>query len=107
MNTNINLEDNSTALLPPEWRNLTEAAPNDTLPPEEGVAAYRLLVTQANEVNKAAGETPIQVDMAMKLRSHHIIQEVGMEAARAAELLLRMTPSPSGLSHLAAYRRAF
>ena len=45
--------------------------------------------------------------MAMKLRSHHIIQEVGMEAARAAELLLRMTPYPSGLSHLAAYRRAF
>lgn len=83
------------------------AAAYDALPPEEGIAAYRLLVTQANEVNKAAGETPVQVDMAMKFRRHQIIQDIGMEAARAAELLLRMTPFPNGLSHLAGYRRAF
>jgi thiopeptide-type bacteriocin biosynthesis protein len=79
----------------------------DALPPEEGSTAYRLMVAQANEVNKAAGETPVQVDMAMKLRSHHIMQDIGMEAARAAELLLRMTPLPNGLPYLAAYRRAF
>jgi lantibiotic biosynthesis protein len=86
---------------------LEEAVTYDTLPPEEGVAAYRRLVAQANELNKAAAETPVQVDMAIALSGQHIAQIVGTEVARAAELLLRMTPLPNGLSYFEAYRRAF
>lgn len=86
---------------------LDAAAIYDTLPPEEGVAAYRRLVAQANEVNKAAAETPLQVDMSITLRGRQIAQIVGTELARAAELLLRMTPLPAGLTYFEAYRRAF
>ncbi|MFL5699107.1 MAG: lantibiotic dehydratase [Ktedonobacteraceae bacterium] len=86
---------------------LEAAATYDTLSPEEGVAAYRQLLAQANEVNKAVAETPVQVDMALALRSQYIAQAVGTEVARAAELLLRMTPSPDGLSYFKAYRTAF
>lgn len=86
---------------------LEAAAHYDTLPPEEGIAAYRHLVRQANEVNTAAGETPVQVDMATVLRGRQVAQAVGTEVARAAELLLRMTPLPNGLTTFESYRRAF
>ncbi len=86
---------------------LEAAATYDTLPAEEGVATYRQLVARANEVNKAVAETPVQVDMALTLRGQHIAQAVGAEVVHAAQLLLRMTPSPNGLSYFNAYRRAF
>jgi len=86
---------------------LEAATTYDVLPPEEGVAAYQRLVTMANEVNKAAAETPVQVDMALALRGQHIAQAVSTEVAHAAELLLRMTPWPNGLPSLQAYHRVF
>ncbi len=86
---------------------LEAAAAYDTLPPEEGVAAYRQLVALANEVNKAGAEAPVQVDLALALRNQHIAQAVGTEVARAAELMLRITPSPNGLPYFTAYRSAF
>ena len=86
---------------------LEAAATYDALPPERGVSAYRQLVAQANEVNRTVAETPVQVDMALELRGQHIAQAVGTEVARAAELLLKMTPSPNGLPYFKAYRTAF
>lgn len=86
---------------------LEAAAHYDALPPEKGIVAYRHLISQANKVNKTASETPVQVDMAVALRGRHIAQTIGTEVARAAELLLRMTPLPNGLSHFEAYRQAF
>ncbi len=86
---------------------LDAAANYDALPLEEGVGYYRRLVSQANEVNKAAGDTPVQVDMALRLRGQHIARTVGTELARAAELMLRMTPAPHGLSYFEPYRQAF
>ena len=49
---------------------------------------------------------PLQVDMAMSVEGG-VGQIVASEAARLAELLLRVTPAPFGLSSLASYRQAF
>jgi thiopeptide-type bacteriocin biosynthesis protein len=49
----------------------------------------------------------LQVDLALSLAGHSVHGAVGAEAARAAELLLRLTPWPAGPPYLDAYRRAF
>ena len=48
-----------------------------------------------------------QIDVATPLEGRRISKAVADEAARAAELLLRMTAYPSGLSHIAAFRQHF
>lgn len=89
-------------------RLLDEMAAWDTLPPQDGAAAYRDLVTLANDVHGSApSKTTVQVDMALALDGHQISEAVAREAVRAGELLLRLTPLPRGLPHLDAYRRAF
>jgi lantibiotic biosynthesis protein len=49
---------------------------------------------------------PVQVDMALNL-SGHINETIAHEAARAADLLLRLTPAPGGNATLAEYRQRF
>ena len=79
----------------------------DARPPEEG-AAYRKLAALAHSANgPASSEMPLQTDMALTLDGHHISRAVGEEVARAAELLLRLSPWPHGLPHLEPYRQAF
>jgi thiopeptide-type bacteriocin biosynthesis protein len=51
-------------------------------------------------------DLPCQVDMAIAVDGA-VGSIVALEAARAAQLLLRLSPSPGGLSSLAAYRNAF
>jgi class I lanthipeptide synthase len=77
----------------------------DNLPWPEAAPAYRRLagLSGGDEISPAAP----QVDMALPLAGRDISQAVAEEAARAAELLLRLTPWPGGLPHLAAYREAF
>jgi thiopeptide-type bacteriocin biosynthesis protein len=53
------------------------------------------------------GVPAIQVDAATPLEGGQISKAVADEAARAAELLLRMTAYPAGLSHIAAFRQHF
>jgi hypothetical protein len=96
---------------------LDKAAQWDALPPEAGEAAYRELLAQAQSLSKPApapdsssrpeSDTPFQVDMAWPLGGRQLNRTVGAEVARAAELLLRMTPFPQGLPHMRAYRSAF
>jgi thiopeptide-type bacteriocin biosynthesis protein len=86
---------------------LASAAAWDDVTPSESIPAYRQMVEQANAVNKAAEDMPYQIDMALALRDVQLSEAVGAEAARAAELLLRMTPMPGGLSYIASYRQAF
>jgi thiopeptide-type bacteriocin biosynthesis protein len=88
---------------------LAAAATWDGLPPDAGVAAYRPLVEQAARVAPAAKEDDalFQVDTALALRGAQLTHAVGIEAARAAELLLRLSPLPHGLPYLAAYRQSF
>lgn len=49
----------------------------------------------------------LQVTMGMDLRGHTLSKQVGIDAVRMAELLLRLTPFPQGPIDLANYRQAF
>jgi thiopeptide-type bacteriocin biosynthesis protein len=51
--------------------------------------------------------TPIQVDLGLSMAGVSVSRRIAAEAARAADLLLRLTPLPHGAPHLAAYRAAF
>jgi len=64
----------------------------------------------SKEVNKLAGSdynNPIQVDFAFILKNASLAREVGEEAARAAELLLSISPFPKGQRNLDGYKNRF
>ena len=88
---------------------LAGAAAWDALPSDEAAATYRPLVRQAAAVVPAPKEDDalFQVDTALALQGTQLTHAVGREAARAAELLLRLSPLPQGIPYLTAYRQAF
>jgi thiopeptide-type bacteriocin biosynthesis protein len=49
----------------------------------------------------------LQTDLALDMGGTTVIDSVGREACHAAELLLKLTPFPTGPSHLNTYRNAF
>ena len=67
---------------------------------------FRALVVRAGAVAPFE-RSPFQVDAGLALGGVTVSREVASEAARAAELLLGLSPSPRGPSHLDAYRRLF
>jgi thiopeptide-type bacteriocin biosynthesis protein len=73
----------------------------------KSIDLYRAAVSQAKTVSIAAGDTPFVVDAALSLDGRRIARAVGEEAARTAEVLLRISPAPLGLQSLEAYRRLF
>jgi len=96
------------------------------LPPAAGAAAHRDLVKQISAISSlpdratASEGTPaltarpasappalLQVDMALDLRRAHLSNAIAAEIARAADLLMRLTPWPDGPPHLHGYRHAF
>ena len=85
---------------------LTAAANWDNLPAEEGAVAFEAVLAKAGEQKDDSQQAPVQVDMAMSVEGC-VGEVVATEAVRAAELLLRLTPAPGGLSSLASYRQAF
>jgi thiopeptide-type bacteriocin biosynthesis protein len=85
---------------------LSAAAAWDRLESEDGIESFRALLTHAGSPVDGSKGTPVQVDMAMSVDGR-LNRAVAEEAARAAELLLRLSPSPYGLSSLIAYRQAF
>lgn len=76
----------------------------DRLPVEHAAAAYPKLVAQAQTLHPAS--VPLQVDMAVT-PTGTVGRAIATEAARAGELLLRLSPTPKGPSSLDSYRRAF
>lgn len=79
----------------------------DALPIENAAGAYRQLATHFGDGQSTPSQGSPQVDMALTLGGSRVAHLVAGEAVRAAELLLRLTPLPSGLPSLDAYRRAF
>ena len=80
----------------------------DRLEAEESIGAYGAITAQAARAHKPnAGETLLQTDMAFVLSGRHVARTVGQEVARAAELLLTLTPFPTGCPYLHRYRQAF
>jgi lantibiotic biosynthesis protein len=79
----------------------------DSLPIEKAADAYRKLAIPPDANNPPASEPCSQVDMALALNGSRINHAVAQEATRAAELLIRLSPLPSGLPYLDAYRGSF
>lgn len=79
----------------------------DALTDRERAEAYVRLATGDGPEGSGGTKSRVQVDMAVGLRGATILDEIGVEAARAAELLLAMSPSPKGLRFLAQYRADF
>jgi thiopeptide-type bacteriocin biosynthesis protein len=86
---------------------LSGAAKWDNLAIEGAAVAFRALAAQHGEGNDAGPKPCPQVDMALRLAGSHISHAVAREAARAAELLVRLTPLPAGVPYLDTYRRQF
>ena len=78
----------------------------DRTPQTEILQNFRALLKTVDCPEDGSKELPFQVDMAIEINGV-VNSMVAMEAARAADLLLRLSPSPRGLSSLAAYRSAF
>ncbi|GCE45290.1 lantibiotic dehydratase [Thermosporothrix hazakensis] len=62
---------------------------------------------QASLVPEAQEKARVQLDAALRLHETTLHQQIGVAAARAAELLLRLTPFYEGLPHLKEYRLFF
>ena len=86
---------------------LTGAAEWDNLPIEEAAGTFRALAAQHGAGGDAGPRLCPQVDMALRLAGSSISQAVAREAAKAAELLVRLTPLPAGVPYLESYRRQF
>jgi class I lanthipeptide synthase len=85
---------------------LETAARWDTAAHDESLQYFRLLLQAVDCPEDGSQELPCQVDMALAVEGQ-VGTIIAKDAARAAELLLRLSPSPGGLSTLAAYRNAF
>jgi lantibiotic biosynthesis protein len=81
-----------------------DAAALDRAEPAEAAAGHARL---SERMGMGGARSPLQVDARLDLRGGGLHPAVGAAAAKAAELLLSMTPLPDGPPHLAAYRRAF
>jgi class I lanthipeptide synthase len=89
-----------------ELRGLLDAW--DRLPLEERSGPWPDLLNRLRVLHPAGGSSNLlQTDMALPLAGRRLHAAVGAEAARAAELLVRLSPYPRGLPRLDAYRHAF
>ena len=70
-------------------------------------SAYLRLVQLAEQVHPSPHGPPVQVDLALGLTASGISHSVSTDAARAAELLLRMSPVTGVPVYLDDYRRSF
>jgi thiopeptide-type bacteriocin biosynthesis protein len=85
---------------------LEASAAWDRLEDADGVERFEAQLKQTGIVTESSQQAPVQVDMAMSVGGR-IHQMVGEEAARAAEILLRLSPFPYGSGAIAAYRQAY
>jgi thiopeptide-type bacteriocin biosynthesis protein len=73
---------------------------------DQSATAYRCLAGLP-EVNQRPSESTLQVDSTRLLGGRGLNKAIGKEAARAAEILLTVTPAPQGSASLSSYRAAF
>ncbi|WP_101947962.1 lantibiotic dehydratase [Mycobacterium sp. 3519A] len=69
-------------------------------------AGFRTLTARANDA-VTAEDAPLQVDSALSFASATVSKRIAIDAARAAELLLRVSRSARGPATLETYRRMF
>jgi thiopeptide-type bacteriocin biosynthesis protein len=83
---------------------LEEAAACDASPSPE---AFKKLTRAAADLVRTGDDPAFQVDMAWSLAGDGVGRAIAEEAARAAEVLLRMSPWPEGPPHVVRLREAF
>jgi thiopeptide-type bacteriocin biosynthesis protein len=87
---------------------LTACAALDEQPAADWGDALARLTARARAVPGSRQAGPhVQIDSAVDLGGARLHRQVAVEAARAAELLLRLSPHPHGPPHLSGYRREF
>jgi thiopeptide-type bacteriocin biosynthesis protein len=74
---------------------------------EQAPSALRKATAHVSLLGKTQTEMPLQVDTALGLSGECLSSGVAEEAARVAELLLRITPVPNGPPNIEGYRQAF
>ena len=79
----------------------------DSLPEADALHSLRTITNQMKGLVDKPSDHIVQSDMGLNLKSGTIHQTVGYEAARAAELLLRLSPFPDGPPRIAEMRRVF
>ncbi|MGH4007327.1 MAG: lantibiotic dehydratase [Pseudonocardiaceae bacterium] len=80
----------------------------DVLPLEDRAESWPGLLNRARTVHPSPQSTNLlQTDLALPLAGTRLHAAVGAEAARAGELLVRLSPYPGGLAQLDGYRHAF
>ena len=77
---------------------LNAASAWDAMDPESGAAGFAALLAAAGAPSDGSQQTPVQVDMAMSVHGR-LAGSVAAEAARAAELLLRLSRPARPLLH--------
>lgn len=77
----------------------------DAMPLGEGESLYREIVGTMKEL--ADIKQPVQVDLGLHTDALRLPRSVGEEAARAAEVLWRLSPPGAGYPHLTTYRTEF
>jgi thiopeptide-type bacteriocin biosynthesis protein len=85
---------------------LDAAAAWDAVPHAASAGALHALLRAAGSPEDGSNDAPFQVDLSLSVDGR-LGRTLADEAARAAELLLRLSPSPRGIPALAAYRHAF
>lgn len=86
---------------------LEEASRWGTQPAEQAIGTYLSLSKKTSELLDEKTDTPFQVDMALTLSEQRIGKNVCDEVAKAAQILLRLSPFPAGNPALHSYRHAF
>jgi hypothetical protein len=79
----------------------------DASPAKERASAYRELAAGAIELGAKPTEAPLQVDTAFVFAGDRLRREIGDEVARAASIMLRLSPFPHGFPYLRSYHQAF
>jgi lantibiotic biosynthesis protein len=79
----------------------------DTQAPAESIASRRQIQATIARLPLPATDTPLQTDSFIALDGRRLHRRVGADVARAAELLLALSPFSEGRPELAAYREAF
>ena len=74
---------------------------------DAATARDRRALGKSRGATEPTSTTTHQVDSALPLRGRGVSRAVAAEAARAVDLLLRLSPLPDGPPQLSAYRRAF
>jgi thiopeptide-type bacteriocin biosynthesis protein len=79
----------------------------DSVAIEDAPAALRKAAAHVAHLGSTPTEMPLQVDMALGVGAGHLVTTIADEAARTAELLFRLTPTPVGAPNIGSYRQVF